>query len=620
MRSLSTLLLAVLTPPAFVALALWVGHDPVAAEASAPLIHREQGYTGSAACAVCHPDHHESWRRTFHSTMTQRATPQSVQGVFDGRRVRYGRDEVRPFRDGEHFCMEVPDKNGGTRTAKVELTVGSRRYQQYFEREVRGDGSAFVRLPILWHIALRRWLPMETVFLGPDAEGVGHLAAVWNENCIFCHNTGPIPGLKNLSERSRLVEGGRFDSDVGELGIACEACHGPGAAHASSLRNPLLRLAGAGQSAIIDPLRLDQERAVAVCGQCHGARLPEPLARLDAWQTTGPTFRAGDRLVDHVAPIRSDTPVRGGTDPEAYSLRFWGDGTPRLTAYEYQGITASKCYLEGELTCQSCHAMHAGDPRGQLRPDRPGNTLCTQCHGDIARDVRAHTHHDPEGTGSSCVACHMPKIVYGILDVHRSHRIDSPDPARDAAAGRPHACTLCHLDRNLTWTAEAMQRWWGGRYVAPARRADGAPLDLADAAANLFAGDAAARAVAAKACGEPGTVFGRDYDAALRAWLAVTMGDGYPSVRLLAQRSLLALEARSPYGIDKLLSAVDYTAGMDQRGRDVYTLLDAIAAGARGRAPVPASPSLLGIDFRLDVPAVVRLTDLQGKNVIAIGE
>ena len=65
MRSFSTILLCLSAVPAFVAMALHWGHDPVAAEAQAPLIHREQGYAGSAACAACHPDHHASWRRTF---------------------------------------------------------------------------------------------------------------------------------------------------------------------------------------------------------------------------------------------------------------------------------------------------------------------------------------------------------------------------------------------------------------------------------------------------------------------------------------------------------------------------------------------------------------------------
>lgn len=619
MRSSLPILLAVLAPPAFVATALRFGHDPVAAAAAAPLIHRETGYVGSATCRTCHPDQHASWARTFHSTMTQLPSSTTVLGAFDGKAVAYGRDRARPWRDGERFRMDVPDGGNGTRTAEVALTVGSRRYQQYFERQARGDGATFVRLPILWHVALQRWLPLETVFLGPDTEGLGQHAAEWSTNCILCHNTGPRPGLLDADDPSRVTQGNRFDSHVAELGIACESCHGPGAEHASAAGNPLVRYAGA-SSGILDPKDLDQERAVAVCGQCHGARLPDPPRRAREWFTSGPTFRPGDRLVEHVLPIRKDTPVRGGADPELFALRFWGDGTPRLTAYEYQGVTASKCYREGTLTCQNCHAMHAGDPRGQLRPDRPGNSMCTQCHEAIARDVPAHTHHAVDSAGSSCLACHMPRIVYGVMDIHRSHRIDVPDPARDGEAGRPHACTLCHVDKSLPWAAAAMRPWWGEEYRAPTKRFDTAPIELADAMANLFAGDAAARAVVANALGAEVATFGPDHAAAVRSWLAVTMGDGWPTVRFLAQRSLLALEARAPWQLAERVQRIDYLAGPARRRDDVFQLLAAIAAGAPGRAGIPPSTALLGADFRLDLPAVIRLTDLQGRNLISIGE
>ncbi len=611
-------LLALLAPPTFVASALRWGFDPVAAAASQALIDRTHGHVGSATCATCHPDHHTSWARTFHATMTQRPTADSVLGAFDGKEVQYGRDRARPFRDGERFCMEIA-VGTETRVAHVVLTVGSRRYQQYFERQVRGNGEALVRLPILWHVALQRWLPLETVFLGPDVEGLGSHAAEWNSNCVLCHNTGPRPGLLDANDPTRLRDGNRFDSSVAELGIACEACHGPGADHAASHLSPFTRMAGS-LHPMTNPSKLDQERSVAVCGQCHGARLPEPPRRVAEWFTTGPTFRVGDRLLEHVAPIRANTPVRGGADAELFSLRFWGDGTPRLTAYEFQGVTDSKCYRDGAMTCQSCHAMHAGDPRGQLRPDREGHGMCTQCHAEIARDVAAHTHHAADGEGSQCVACHMPKIVYGVMEVHRSHRIDVPDPARDGAAGRPHACTLCHVDKSLPWAASAMRRWWGDRYQQPERRADGASIELADTAANLLAGDAAARAVAAKALGEAHVTLAPDHAAAVRAWLAVTMGDGYPSVRFLARRSLLAQEARASWGLAERVQRVDHLATTATRREDVFGLLSAIATAARGRAVPPATTALLGVDFQLDLSAVIRLTDLQGRNLIAIGE
>src|SRR6185295_12705340 len=118
-----------------------------------------------------------------------------------------------------------------------------------------------------------------------------------------------------------------------------------------------------------------------------------------------------------------------------FAARFWDDGTARLTAYEYQGLLQSPCTQRGSLTCISCHGMHDGDPRGQLRPSaarEAGDGACTACHDQLASvEAKArHSHHDAAGAGARCADCHMPRIVYGVLDIHRSHRIEIPDPVR----------------------------------------------------------------------------------------------------------------------------------------------------------------------------------------------
>src|SRR5439155_3719408 len=37
----------------------------------------------SETCAKCHEDHYQSWRRTFHRTMTREATPEFVKADFN---------------------------------------------------------------------------------------------------------------------------------------------------------------------------------------------------------------------------------------------------------------------------------------------------------------------------------------------------------------------------------------------------------------------------------------------------------------------------------------------------------------------------------------------------------
>jgi hypothetical protein len=265
--------------------------------------------------------------------------------------------------------------------------------------------------------------------------------------------------------------------------------------------------------------------------------------------------------------------------------------------------------------------MHAGDPRGMLEPEMRTNAACTQCHAEIARDVGAHTGHAPQGPGSACLDCHMPRIVFGVVELHRSHRIESPDPARDAEAGRPNACTLCHLDRSPVWAAQEMTRMFGRPYRAPRARPSGAPVTTADGPALLLAGDAVERAAAAAAMGrapEAGAVADRDR-AFLFGLLAVALGDGYPSVRRLAARSLAELDAAQPLGLSAVLARRD---PMDQEGRQDFALEVLALLAERGpRMLAPPAPGLgLAPDLRLDQPAAGALLELQSSREIAIGE
>ncbi|MBL8899403.1 MAG: hypothetical protein JNM84_17330 [Planctomycetes bacterium] len=607
--------------PLAVVLGLAVGPDPAALRAAQPLVHREGGYIGSGACLACHPDQHASWSRTYHATMTQRPEPQRVRGRFDGTELAYLDQRAVPLERAGKFSFRL-DEGGRTREAEVAKLVGSRRYQQYFERIGAGeDDASFRRLPWLWHIEAERWLHVNTIFLGPDDATPGAHLSRWNENCIFCHNTAPRPGM----EIDRAPSEARFDSEVAELGIACEACHGPGETHAARHRDPLARYlrSGAPDPTLVDPAQLEASRASAVCGQCHAQRLPEPVQRIRDYLTQGPSYRPGDRLEDHVKPLQRDTPPLPGASPHLFADRFWADGTPRLSAYEYQGMVSSACFAGGELSCLSCHAMHRGEREGQLAPEKPGDALCTSCHAEIGREVAAHTKHAPESSGSRCVECHMPRIAYGILDLHRSHRIEVPDPKRDAELARPNACTLCHLERSSTWAVQERARLWGLDATPPASRGDGAPLELPDALAQLFAGDAVQRAAAARALGRRDAATPPRERAAQVTALLLTLGDGYPSIRWIAKRSLLELEAQLSLGLGTELEQFDTLRGLEERRRRIEGLLEAFARRAPARFEAPrAEHPLLGADFRWKRERVLPLLDLQTakSRILSIGE
>jgi predicted CXXCH cytochrome family protein len=480
-------------------------------------------FVGSDACGGCHADNHRSWKRTFHRTMTAEATPASVLGAFDGATLKHDGVTARMDRDGDAYRMTFKRGDGAERVVRVQRTVGSHRYQQYLAKE----GDTYWRLPVAWHVEERRWFPMTGAFLFSDEariEAPGrpvfgggvfdrHVTR-WNDNCVFCHNVAPNPGLERAT--------GRFDTTTAELGIACESCHGPGAAHVAANGDPLrrwfLRARGAADPTIVNPARLSPPRAADVCGRCHGQRIADDVA---PFLTRGDPFVPGDDLALTTSPLWRDTSLAG--DRTAFAARFWGDGTPRLTAYEYQGLLQSRCAQEGTLTCTTCHGMHEGDPRGQLRAGLRGaaaDQMCTRCHAAYAdRGAAArHSRHDVDGAGARCVACHMPRVVYGVLDTHRSHRIEIPDPKRAARDGRPDACSSCHVTH------------------------PGGPMETA------FAGDPVTRALAVDALGRAQVPLTPDERALRAGALLDVMGhDDYPAVRHLAWRGLGRLGVESDF-------------------------------------------------------------------------
>jgi hypothetical protein len=195
--------------------------------------------------------------------------------------------------------------------------------------------------------------------------------------------------------------------------------------------------------------------------------------------------------------------------------------------------------------------------------------MCTQCHAALAAPaaLAQHAHHDPAGEGARCVGCHMPRIVYGVLDVHRSHRIDVPRPPAGgasigaAADARPDACTLCHV---------------GG---VPGGATGVGPLRA------LFAAEPVGRAVAADALGRAPPSHADDRARRVGALLAAMESDAYPAVRHLAWRGLRRLIAAGAAPGTGPAADYDPAADAPARARVVARLRRDLGAAARDPDP-----------------------------------
>ena len=604
--------------------------EPVVPEAAVehrPIEIEEDQYVTSETCRACHPSQYATWHGSFHRTMTQRATPESVRADFDGVAVDavHG-GPMRLERRGDEFWAEFDDPGweGDARdrpriTRQVVMITGSHHQNIYWYST--GHDRALNVLPAVYLLDEERWTPRNAVVLAPPGRGVAMLDGHWNAVCIDCHTTHGKTRF-DTPFRSEPIRDQAVDTTVAELGIACEACHGPAETHVAANRHPLRRYglhAGGGPDAtIVEPTRLDPQLSSQVCGQCHSIWEFPDTAGERAASAGGLPFRPGDELRDtrFVAQPRVNGRSEAmqaliATDPDFVRGSFWADGLVRVSGREYNGLLDSPCFAdateaERTLSCFSCHTMHktTDDPRSvaewadthQVSAGMDGDAACTQCHDPIAADLHAHTNHLPESAGSRCYNCHMPYTSYGLLRAIRSHTVTSPSVRESVAIGRPNACNLCHLDRTLEWSADHLQDW----YDQPSPRLDDDERSVAASILWLLRGDAGQRALTAWSYGwEPAQeASGTNW---MVPYLGELLGDRYDAVRFIAARSL-----RTISGFETL--QYDFTGNRDERIEAAVGALRAWRNSTRARAR--RDPELLfGLDGTLDTAAMRRLFD-----------
>jgi predicted CXXCH cytochrome family protein len=545
-------------------------------------LKHNESFASSSACRDCHAEQYDSWHKTFHRTMTQAASPTSFVGKFDGTQIDSQGLAYRVFKRSEKFWAEMPDPDEMVnRQRRYEISVargiftkppawddiprvnrqvvmstGSHHYQTYWVESAKFPGT-LMTLPLVYLIQDQRWIPREAAFMSPP--GPRRMVTVWNDHCINCHSTGPAPNPydKRDPNSGRILETG-FQSHVGEIGIACEACHGPAEEH--------IRLRSAAQSAnlsdedeqkllhdpIIHPERLDDHRRSAeICGQCHGVYIRSNDQAI-RFRDQGIDFMPGEDLLakrDYIFPpqdkdfypnerSRLKAIEEFARNRDFFRERFWDNGLVLAGGREFTALAVSKCYTKGTITCLSCHSMHESEPNDQLKPEMETSAACTQCHIEprFTTAVSDHTHHEANSSGSNCLNCHMPRTAYALFHAIRNHQIESLDLRGSVEHGVPNACNLCHLDKSLAWTQNNLSAW----YDYSTYELSSEQENVSAALVWMLKGHAAQRVIVAWHAGwKPAqAVSGADW---LAPFVARLLADPYGVVRYVAARSLKTL-------------------------------------------------------------------------------
>jgi len=345
-------------------------HDP-----TVPVVRRDDlwypagdRYAGTQSCVRCHGALVDQQKVTAHATTVRRLT--KGKGV-----VHPGGPGVRDPQTGAIYRVEprkgkdsVVLRSGPLEAAaSLEWEFGSGRHAQGYIARMEDGGFVDCRLNWYhetngWYFASGQDKPTRTLLDHP----LGRPLSKGEINrCFSCHST-------ELRAEGEVRAGLTHDQiqvnpDRSVVGVLCEGCHGPRAAHVAAFeqRKPTPR-----------PAKMTAIQINELCGQCHS---------------------------------RSDlNPV-----------------TAIVARFQPWSLERSRCFQasQGRLSCLTCH-----DPHGNAESSPTYyNARCLSCHSREAVTQQKAAHSCPVNKTDNCISCHMPRDSTSMLHItFTDHRIRVP--------------------------------------------------------------------------------------------------------------------------------------------------------------------------------------------------
>ncbi len=320
-------------------------------------------YAGSDRCKACHYEIYREWKKTPHARMARdaRADPEAVLADF-GPKAPFPREEVL-YALGNHWTQRyVVDKGG----------------------------KLFVKAPI-WSIVQGQW---DTSYW---------IDKPWTQYCQGCHTTG-----------FEVKDAPRF----AELGVGCEACHGPARAHAES----------DGSAAVVNPADLDPMRRDMVCQACH---------------TTGHDRTGQYRFPLGYLPGKDLTRYFRGLLPKPGqdNQTFFGDESYDDRHRQWLYWVDSFMDARG-LTCDVCKNFRS-QRSPTAKPKMSASEYCLSCHQRTWTKTDLHARHLEREV--HCQRCHVPALApSGAGHSIHDHKFLFGKPEAPRALSLRESCSQCH--------------------------------------------------------------------------------------------------------------------------------------------------------------------------------
>jgi tetratricopeptide (TPR) repeat protein len=396
----------------------------------------DSDYADPKSCATCHSKIAASYAKTEMGRSFYKPVAVAAGSYYH---VASDTHFAMLQRDGQHYQrryqIDAAGKEINVDEKRIDFVMGSGNHVRTFLH--RAPDGTIQQLPLAWYAERGGHWGMNP---GYDTPVQPNSRRKIGYDCMFCHNAYPEIPAGHDQLRAEPV----FSATPLPEGIDCQRCHGPGRRHIEIAKAPRPTAEGL-RASIVNPARLNSDRQMEVCAQCHLETDSFPFPHAILKHDRAPfSYRPGEPLADFM--VFFDHSPSGTPDD-----RF------QIVNSVYR-LRKSACFLKsaGKMQCTTCHNPH---DTGRTAADYNG--ICRQCHGASFTQAVVQKKHT---SAADCIACHMPKrrtddVVHAVMT---DHYIQRRRPARNLLAEipEPHG-------PNIIYRGEVEPYGWGKSVATP---------------------------------------------------------------------------------------------------------------------------------------------------------
>lgn len=327
---------------------------------------RGETYAGMQSCLSCHQQIVDNHLHNAHfktSRVLKGSEAIDSLGLEDGVFIfnEHTQVGVESRSDGLYQTAYINGENVKSERMEVAFGSGRRAYTLAY-----WYGNKLMQMPLNFLVKEHIWVnspgfPTDQIYFGRAIVS----------RCLECHGSYV---KTNLLQQANMTVEEEFMKESLILGVDCERCHGPSAAHVSFHKQHPEVNEG---KKLIGYQQLSREQRMDMCGICHSGVSLQVMSST-FFVKPGDTVKTLPEFADYIGE----------------SIDVHGK--------QKQLIEASKCYQMSKMDCNTCHSIHQQEPPTLALHSKQ----CITCHQEQRHPSLNKSQVSTVST--NCIDCHMP--------------------------------------------------------------------------------------------------------------------------------------------------------------------------------------------------------------------